>query len=71
MIGEKFTDNHPIITHFNSSLNEAYASQDNEEKKQNCILIAEKNLDIARKTYGENSIFALKWELSCASNKIS
>ena len=35
------------------------------------MLIAEKNLEIARKTYGEKNIFTLKWELSCASNRIT
>ena len=44
MIGEKFGDNHPIMINFNSNLIEVYSQMENEEKKQRCLQIADKNL---------------------------
>lgn len=70
MIGELYSDNHPCITDFNANLIEIYASMPEEESKKKTILIAEKNLEIAKKFYGPDSVFLLKHELSLASNKI-
>jgi hypothetical protein len=50
---------------------EVYSSQEIEEKKHKCLLISEKNREIANNNYGELSIFILKWELALASNGIA
>jgi hypothetical protein len=41
-----------------------------EGRKNKTVIIAEKNLEIAKKFYGDDSIFALKYMLSYASNAI-
>ena len=69
MIGECYSDNHPCIIEFNNNLIEVYSSME-ESKKAKTVLIAHKNLEIAEKFYGEDSIFALKYMLSYASNSI-
>lgn len=71
IIGEKFGEVHPIIMGFNQSLIEAYSQQENEEKRHRCMLISEKNMEIAKKNYGALSVFLLKWILSLASNRIA
>jgi hypothetical protein len=70
MIGEVFSDNHPIICEYNSNLIEVYSAKQEEQERIKTVQIAEKNLDIARKFYGEGSLFTLKHELAAASNKI-
>lgn len=70
MIGEKFSDNHPCIIEFNSNLIESYSASLDPEVKKKSLLVSEKNLEIAKKYYGEESIYTVKHELSVASNKI-
>ena len=70
MIGEVFSDNHPVICEYNSNLIEVYSGKQEEQERLQTVKIAEKNLDIARKFYGEGSLFTLKHELAVASNKI-
>lgn len=69
MIGESYSDNHPCILEFNNNLIEVYSIMD-EGRKNKTVIIAEKNLEIAKKFYGDDSIFALKYMLSYASNAI-
>lgn len=69
MIGECYSENHPCILEFNSNLIEVYSNMD-EAKKTKTVLIGEKNLEIAHKFYGDDSIFALRYMLSYASNCI-
>lgn len=70
MIGELFSDNHPCIMDFNSNLVEVYASMQEESQKKKTVEITEKNLEIAKQFYGDDSLFLLKHHLACASNKI-
>lgn len=70
MIGEKYSDNHPCIIEFNSNLVEVYSNKTDEADKLKTVQIAEKNLEIAKKYYGEENIYTLKHELALASNKI-
>ena len=70
MIGEKYSDNHPCIIEFNSNLIESYSASNDQEVKRKSLHVAEKNLEIARNYYGEESIYTVKHELSVASNKI-
>lgn len=56
---------------FNSYLIEVYGSTEDPEKKRKCILIAEKNLEVAKKYYGEERIYTLKHELSLSTNCIT
>ncbi len=70
MIGELYSDNHPCITDYNSNLIEIYASMNEDAQRKKTVLISEKNLEIAKKFYGPDSVFVLKHELSAASNKI-
>jgi hypothetical protein len=69
MIGECYSDNHPCILEFNNNLIEVYSNMD-EGRKSKTVNIAEKNLQIAQEFYGDDSIFALKYMLSYASNSI-
>ena len=70
MIGELYSDNHPCIMDFNSNLVEIYASMSDEAQKKKTVQIAEKNLEIAKQFYGDDSVFLLKHHLATASNKI-
>jgi hypothetical protein len=70
MISELFSENHPCILDFNSNLVEIYASMSEEGQKKKTVLITEKNLEIANKFYGEESVFTLRHHLAAASNKI-
>lgn len=71
IIGEIFSDNHPIIIEFNSNLIELYSSKDSELERQKCVQIAERNLEIAKQYYGYRSIYCLKQELGACSNMIN
>jgi hypothetical protein len=70
MIGEIFSDNHPCIIDWNSNLVEIYASMTDEGQRKKTVEITEKNLEIAIKFYGEDSVYNLRHELAAASNKI-
>ncbi len=70
MIAEKFSENHPCITEYNSNLLEVYSNKSEEEEKAKTVQIAEKNLEIAQQYYGEDSIYVVRHELALASNKI-
>lgn len=70
MIGEKYSDNHPCIIEFNSNLIESYSASSNTETRKKSLLVSEKNLEISKKYYGEDSIYTVKHELAVASNKI-
>lgn len=70
MIGELFSDNHPCIMDFNSNLVEIYASMQDEAQKRKTVQITEKNLEIAKQFYGDDSLFILRHHLAVASNKI-
>lgn len=70
MIGEIYSDNHPCIIDFNSNLVEVYASMQDEGQKKKTVQITEKNLEIAKQFYGDDSLFVLKHHLAAASNKI-
>lgn len=70
MIGEKYTESHPIIMDFNSSLIEIYALLAKEEKKRLIMPISEKNIEIATAHYGDNSIYNLRHYLAISSNCI-
>ena len=71
MIGQKYSDYHPVILTYNSNLIEVYNQQEDESKRSQTLLICDKNLEIARNTYGEFSIYTVKWELAAGSNRIS
>jgi hypothetical protein len=71
IIGSLYSDNHPCIINFNANLIEAFSQSEDESKKAETIRIAEKNLEIARKYYGVDNIFTLRYELAMASNYIS
>ena len=60
MIGERFSDNHPIMTEFNSHLIEAFNTSSDEGKKAQTVLIAKKNMEISKKYYTEESIYIVK-----------
>jgi hypothetical protein len=68
MIGELYSDNHPCILEFNANLIEIYSNI--EDKKDKTVHVSEKNLQIAKQFYGEDSIFTLKYLLSYSSNCI-
>ena len=42
----------------------------NEERKKKTVQITEKNLEIAKEFYDEDSLFILRHHLAAASNKI-
>lgn len=72
MIGEKFSENHPIIMSFNANLVEIYSQyHDKEDKTRAIIPICEKNIEIASNSYGDLSIYALRFYLALASNHIA
>lgn len=71
IVGFIVGENHPAITTFNSLLIEVYGYSENPEKKNRVLLIAEKNLSIAKNFYGDESIYTLKHELSIATNSIT
>lgn len=70
MIGEIFSDNHPVILEFNANLVDVYTSKPEESEKLKALQISEKNLEIARQFYGPESMFIVKHELALGSNKI-
>lgn len=70
VIGNIFSENHPIITEYNANLIEVYSAKADEAERLKTVQVAQKNLDIARQYYGDDSIFVIKHELSLASNKI-
>ena len=70
MISSKYSDNHPIILEFNSHLVEVYSNKTEESERIKTVQVSEKNLEIAKQFYGDDSIFVLKHELALASNKI-
>jgi hypothetical protein len=71
MIGEKFSENHPVMMGYNSNLIEVYSQTGKEEKTRSVIPICEKNLEISKNSYGEKSIYSLKYNLAIASNYIA
>eukprot|EP00347_Sterkiella_histriomuscorum_P009363 403341503 len=71
IIGEIFSDNHPIIIEFNANLIELYAIKESEAERIKCSQIAEKNLEISKQYYGFRSIYSLKQELGYCSNLIN
>lgn len=70
MIGEIFSDNHPVIMDYNSNLVDLYSNKNEPEEKAKTVQISEKNLEIARQFYGPDSMFTIKHELALGSNKI-
>ncbi|TNV71246.1 hypothetical protein FGO68_gene16973 [Halteria grandinella] len=70
MVGEIFSDNHPVILEFNQNLVDVYSSKSEESEKLKTLLISEKNLEIAKQFYGPESIFIVRHELALGSNKI-
>ena len=70
MISSLYSENHPCILEFNSNLVEIYASMQDEEQKKKTVQITEKNLEIAKEFYDEDSLFILRHHLAAASNKI-
>ena len=71
IIGCIYSENHPIIMEYNTNLVEVISDKNEEADRLKAVQISEKNLEIARKYYGEDSIFVIKQELTIASNKIA
>jgi tetratricopeptide (TPR) repeat protein len=71
MIGEIFSDNHPVILEFNANLVDVYSNKNDEADKLKTVQISEKNIEIAHQFYGTQSMFVIKHELALGSNKIS
>jgi len=71
IIGELYSDSHPIIIDYNAILSEVYALKNTEEGKAKSLQIVDRNLEIAYQYYGKLSIYTNRHELSCVSNKIS
>ena len=70
MIGEIFSDNHPVILEYNANLVDVYSNKQGEADKAKTVQISEKNLEIAKQFYGPDSMFIIKYELALGSNKI-
>lgn len=70
MIGEIYSDNHPIILEFNANLVDVYTAKSEDSEKLKAVQISEKNLEIAKQFYGPESMFIIKHELALGSNKI-
>lgn len=71
IVGCIYSESHPIIIEYNSNIIEVVSNKNEETDKVKAVQISEKNLEIARKYYGEDSIFVIKHELTNASNKIA
>ena len=71
IIGCIYSESHPIIIDYNSNIIEVISNKSEEADKLKAVQISEKNLEIGRKYYGDDSIFLIKLELTNASNKIA
>ncbi len=52
IIGSIFSENHPVITEYNSNLVEVYSSKTEEADRIKTVQISIKNLEISRQFYG-------------------
>ena len=73
MVSSMFGEEHPAILQYNNNLITCFSHQKEnpEEGKKKCKDIIEKNIGIARKTFGETSIHLLFHLSSCLINKIA